>query len=96
MKTKIIFISLVSILFISGCGDMQRTHMAIIDNYPSQFRYERYEKGRLVETRKVSSGDDLYNKLFDWIKNKHDGWKKDYNTYAPKNLFVSHRMKVLL
>ena len=42
----------------------------------------------------IKEGDKLYDKLLLWITANKNGWKRDYNSYAPQNIFVSKNMNI--
>jgi len=56
-----------------------------------------YSQNKLKEIIKmivIKEGDKLYDKLLLWITANKNGWKRDYNSYAPQNIFVSKNMNI--
>lgn len=78
-----------------GCiNNMDNAHSMIMANYPGEFEYFRFEKGKEVEKYFVKKGDKLYDDLLFWVMKKKNGWKKNFDSYAPQSLFFSKKMNI--
>jgi hypothetical protein len=85
----------IGLFFVVGCiNNAENVHSIMVANYPGEFEYTRFEKGREIERSLIKKGDKLYDDLSLWIMKKKNGWKKDFNSYVPQDLFFSKEMNI--
>lgn len=81
--------------FIVGCiNNIDKIHTMIIANYPSEFEYIQFEKGKEIKRFVIKKDDKIYDDLLLWIITKKNGWKSDFNSYAPQQLFFSKKINI--
>ncbi len=85
----------IGLFFVFGCiNNTENVHSIMVANYPDGLEYIRFEKGRAIEKSFIKKGDKLYDDLLMWITKKNNGWKSDFISYAPQNLFSSREMNI--
>lgn len=91
---NLLIISLLLIFIVVGCNSMEKKYNVMISRFPDKLEYIKFENGQDVSRVFITKGEKQYDRLFSWILQNKDKWKKSYITFAPQNKFRSNDINI--
>ena len=73
---------------------MEKKYNVMISRFPDKLEYIKFENGQDVSRVFITKGEKQYDRLFSWILQNKDKWKKSYITFAPQNKFRSNDINI--